>query len=144
MSTVVAVMSDLFFAAKINDAAKRLGLGLAIVQDSARATERIQGGAALVIADLNCTTARPLELVALLKATPTTRAIPVIGFVSHVQTELRQSAVEAGFDLVAPRSVFAQDLTAILSRFASPARLNETGDRSATATPATVDLPPKR
>jgi CheY-like chemotaxis protein len=118
MSGVVAVMSDLFFAAKINDAAKRMGLSVAIVQDLARALEKIQAGAAMVIVDLNCASARPLELIAQMKSDPATSEIPIVGFVSHVQVDLRQSAADAGCDLVVPRSVFSQDLPAILARFA--------------------------
>ena len=38
----------------------------------------------------------------------------MVGFVSHVQTELKQRAQEVGCDTVVARSVFAQNLPAIL------------------------------
>ena len=41
--------------------------------------------------------------------------IPLLGFFSHVQTELQKNALSAGFDQVIPRSVFARDLPTILS-----------------------------
>ena len=113
-------MSDLFFAAKIADAAKRLGLTVAIVADAEKAFAKIRDGAAMVIVDLNCASAKPLELVVRLKADPATRAIPAVGFVSHVQTQLRQDAVEAGFDVVVPRSVFAETLPEILAQAIPP------------------------
>ena len=47
----------------------------------------------------------------------------MIGFVSHVQTELKQRAKEIGCDTVVARSVFAQNLPAILEGYL-------TGERS--------------
>ena len=75
----------------------------------------------MLIVDLNCATVDPILLIARTKADPATKAIPIVGFVSHVQTELRQKAAAAGCDVVVPRSVFAQDLPAILERFITPA-----------------------
>jgi CheY-like chemotaxis protein len=117
MSKILVIMSDLFFSAKINDAAKRLGTGIAVVQDGALAMAKIQAIPPMVILDLNCAAVDPIELILQIKANPSTRGIPVVGFVSHVQTELRQKAAEAGCDVVVPRSVFAQDLPEILARF---------------------------
>jgi hypothetical protein len=37
-----------------------------------------------------------------------------MGFFSHVQTDLQQQALAAGYDQVIPRSVFARDLGQIL------------------------------
>jgi hypothetical protein len=42
------------------------------------------------------------------------RAVPLLGFFSHVQTELQQRAKEAGFDRVMPRSAFSKNLAEIL------------------------------
>jgi CheY-like chemotaxis protein len=120
MNKILVVMSDLFFSAKINDAAKKFGATIAVVQNEAKFQERIQEQPLMVILDLNCTTVDPIQLIAQVKADPANVAIPVIGFVSHVQTELRQRAAGAGCDLVVARSVFAQDLQAILARFIAP------------------------
>jgi CheY-like chemotaxis protein len=114
-------MNDLFFSVKINDAAKKLGMAVQIVKDRAVALEKIQAGPALAIFDLNCNSVDPIELIRLLKADPATAGIPTIGFVSHVQTDIRRKAVESGCDVVVARSVFAQDLTEILNGyFAKP------------------------
>jgi CheY-like chemotaxis protein len=117
MNKIVVIMSDLFFSAKINDAAKKFGMGVVVVRDPALALEKAQDGPPMVILDLNCQSARPLDLITKMKGDPSTKDVPVVGFVSHVQVELRQKAEEAGCDLVVPRSVFAQDLAAILERF---------------------------
>ena len=114
---ILAVMSDLFFSVKINDAAKRLGRGAEFVKDNALAQQKIKAGPPLVIFDLNCVSASPLELIRMLKADPETAGIRTIGFVSHVQTDLRQQAVESGCDVVVARSAFAQNLEAMLESY---------------------------
>jgi CheY-like chemotaxis protein len=107
-SKILVVMNDLFFSAKINDCAKRIGMAAEFVKDRTIALEKIKAGPVLVIFDLNCATADPLELIR------AAAGIPTIGFVSHVQTDLRQKAVESGCDVVVARSAFAQNLDAML------------------------------
>jgi CheY-like chemotaxis protein len=57
----------------------------------------------------------PVALARELKADEELRDIRLLGFFSHVQTELQRSALSAGFDQVIPRSVFARDLPEILT-----------------------------
>ena len=118
---ILVVMSDLFFSVKINEAAKKLGMTIAVVKDPEVAAKQLQAGPAMVILDLNCVSVDPMELIRRIKADPATAAIPTIGFVSHVQTETRQKAVDSGCDVVLARSAFAQNLESILSGyFAKP------------------------
>jgi CheY-like chemotaxis protein len=132
MNKILVVMSDIFFSAKINDAAKKFGTSITVVQNEAKIAERLflerhVDQPVMLIVDLNCTTVDPVLLISRTKADPATKAIPIVGFVSHVQTELRQKAADAGCDVVVPRSVFAQDLPAILERFITPAPGPEAG-----------------
>jgi hypothetical protein len=53
-----------------------------------------------------------------LKADPETKGISVLGYLSHVQGELKLKAQEAGCDTVVPRSAFSQSLPQILKRYA--------------------------
>jgi len=115
---ILAVMSDLFFSVKINDAAKRLGMSAEFVKDATLALQKIKTKPPMAIFDLNCASAAPLDLIRALKADPETQAIPTIGFVSHVQTDLRREAEASGCDVVVARSAFAQNLDEILRRFA--------------------------
>ena len=110
MSEIVAVMDDLFFMVKVQDGAKRAGMNLKIVktEEAAEAAE-----ADLVVVDLNCKAIDPLRLMAALKGKRR-----VIGYLSHVQTELRQQALDAGFEAVYPRSAFSQKLAEILKTHA--------------------------
>jgi CheY-like chemotaxis protein len=122
---VVAVMSDLFFSAKVRDEAMRLGMSTLIVKDHAAAFDHIKSGAAVAILDLNCASSDPLSLIAKIKGDPETAGVGIIGFVSHVQTDLRQKASDCGCDRVVARSVFARDLPELLKRFAPPPAVHE-------------------
>jgi hypothetical protein len=51
----------------------------------------------------------------------------MVGFISHVQTELKQKAQESGCDVVVARSSFAQNLPAILERYATGGQFPEAG-----------------
>ena len=113
---LLAVVSDLFFSVKIGDAAKRAGMHVEFVKDEAALLEKAQSGPAVIIFDLNMNGVQPLRMITKLKATPELKGISLIGFVSHVQGELKQQAHEAGCDIVMARSAFSQNLPQILKR----------------------------
>jgi CheY-like chemotaxis protein len=113
--TVLAVLEDLFFTVKIADAAKRAGAVTIFVKTAGAALERLRDFPAVVVVDLNCGSIDPIDFVKQIKAGEY-RGIPVIGFVSHVQTELRQKAQDAGYDMVVARSAFSGNLPDILRR----------------------------
>lgn len=120
---IVAVMTDLFFSAKILDMAKKSGMTVEFVKDSATVLERVQQKGpeqpAVVIFDLNYDAADPIGIIRQMKADPETKRISTIGFVAHVQTDLKMRAQESGCDMVVARSVFAQNLPMILKRHAT-------------------------
>lgn len=111
-------MNDLFFQVKIMDAAKKLGMMVEFLKDGETVFERVKAQPPLVIFDLNYRTADPLDLIRRIKADPETRLVSTVGFVSHVQTELRRKAQESGCDLVMARSAFVQNIAAILQKYA--------------------------
>ena len=113
---VLAVLSDLFFSVKLMDAAKRSGLSLELVKDPALVLEKARQRPALIIFDLNFESAEPLKLVATLKGAAETKGISLIGYLSHVQGELKQQAHEAGCDMVMARSAFSQNIPQIFKR----------------------------
>ena len=113
MKKILAVMSDLFFAAQINDEAKKLAMTAVFVTDQASAIEQLDSNPALVILDLNCASARPLELIG--EITARDPAIPTVGFVSHVQEDLKRKALEAGCGTVLARSVFAKNVQSLIA-----------------------------
>jgi len=116
--TVLAVLDDLFFTVKINEAAKRAGLPIEFLKTEEAVLERAKAHPALIIFDLNYQGVDALKLVEALKADAETKGISVIGYLSHVQGELKVKAQEAGCDAVLPRSAFSQNLAQILKRHA--------------------------
>jgi len=50
------------------------------------------------------------------KAKAETKGISLIGYLSHIQVELKQQAQEAGCDMVLARSAFSQNLPLIFKR----------------------------
>ena len=113
---VLAVVSDLFFSVKLTEAAKRAGLALEFVKESKDVLEKAEGKPSLIIFDLNFDSAQPLKLITKLKGSSTTKGISLIGYVSHVQGELKQQAQEAGCDMVLARSAFSQNMPQIFKR----------------------------
>ena len=51
-----------------------------------------------------------------MKADPVLTKIPIVGFASHVQTDVIEAARKAGVDDVLARSAFTQRLPEILAR----------------------------
>jgi DNA-binding NarL/FixJ family response regulator len=112
---ISVLVDDMFFASKINAAAA--GAGRQIVRIKSR--EQLEQLAAdppwLVIVDLNADRIDPIEAIKFLKLTQELNPVPIVGFVSHVQTELIRNAQVAGCDYVMPRSAFSQFLNQIVS-----------------------------
>lgn len=115
-------IEDLFFLAKIQEASRKLGVKVEFVKgDDKETIARISEEAAverptLLVFDLNNTGAKPLTLIPKFK-TKLKRAVSIIGFLSHLQGDLKAKATEAGCDTVMPRSAFSQGLPNLLRRY---------------------------
>ncbi len=115
---VLAVVSDLMFTVKIQDAAKRAGLPAVFVQTEQEALAQARQNPAVIIIDLNNSAVDPLSVISKLKNDAATSGISLLGYVSHVQTDLKQAAQEKGCDMVIARSALSQNLPVILKRYA--------------------------
>lgn len=114
--TVLAIVDDLFFASKIRGTAEQIGVTVKFARNAdamLNAARREQPD--LIIFDLNSERTNPADMARQLKADEQLRPIPLLGFFSHVQTELQHQAEEAGIDKVIPRSAFSKYLGEILS-----------------------------
>lgn len=121
MGNIIAIVDDLFFVGKLQATAKQAGVPLRILRAADFQLENLRAEPpALVIFDLNTTSASAVELIRRLKADPELAAVPVVGFFSHVQVELQRAASEAGCDDVMPRSKFTSGLAQLLQRHAAP------------------------
>ena len=106
----------MIFAAKIKETAKALGMVISFP----RTLEKLLSLAAdelpdLILVDLHNARLNPIALATHLKANEILKAVPLMGFFSHVNVDLQRQAVQAGYDEVLPRSVFTRDLPDILA-----------------------------
>ena len=115
---ILAVLQDLFFTVKIHEAAKRAGLPVEFVKSERDALDKAAEHPALILLDLNFADVDSLKLIRQWKADPATKKISLIGYLSHIQGELKQQAQEAGCDMVLAKSAFSQNLPQILKRHA--------------------------
>lgn len=114
---ILAVVEDLMFTVKIADAAKRAGLEVEFVKSERDVIEKAtHEKPLLIILDLNFNAVEPLKLISKVKSDGEMKQISVIGYLSHVQGELKQQAQEAGANIVMARSAFSQNLQQILKR----------------------------
>ena len=116
--TIVAVLEDLFFMVKISDGAKRAGLAIQFVKSEADLMERAASHPAAIIIDMNFTGIQPLDVIAKFKADEELKKINLIAYLSHVQGDLKQKALQAGCDVVLARSAFSLNLPTLLKRHA--------------------------
>jgi CheY-like chemotaxis protein len=120
---IFCFIEDLFFLAKINEVSKKLGVKVEFVKTAEPILERAGDEVpenerpALVIIDLNNNNIKPLTLIAKLRS-KLKKSTSIIGFLSHIQGELKVKAQEAGCDTVMPRSAFSQNLPNLLRRHA--------------------------
>jgi CheY-like chemotaxis protein len=125
---IFAFVDDLFFMAKIQETARKLNVKVDFVKSEKEVLEAVAAGEekpSLIIIDLNHHTVKPLTVIPKLKS-KFKKETNIIGFLSHLQGELKVKAQEVGCDMVLPRSAFSQNLPQLLRRHAtSEAELQE-------------------
>ncbi|MGO8717944.1 MAG: response regulator [Acidobacteriaceae bacterium] len=126
---IYCFIDDLFFMAKIQETARKLGIKVSFVKnDKDTIAEMLalpeEERPRLIVFDLNNANAKPLTLIPKLK-TKLKRATSIVGFLSHLQGELKAKAIEAGCDTVMPRSAFSQTLPNLLRRYGIEAEVED-------------------
>ncbi len=118
-SRVFAFVEDLFFLSKIQDTGRKMNVKVEFVKTEKELAEHMKNNGeekpSLIIFDLNNANAKPLTLIPKLK-NKLKKGTSIIGFLSHVQGDLKQKAHEVGCDMVLPRSAFSQNLPQLLRR----------------------------
>lgn len=117
---ILVAVDDLFFAAKIQETARKLGVTIEFAKTAADILAKAEALPALIIFDLNSAAAKPIETIQRLRQNAALKKISLIAFVSHVQADLKLKAQQAGCDLVMPRSAFSQSLPNLLRRHGLP------------------------
>ncbi len=110
--SLIAVVDDLFFAARIRETARQIGVDIEFVPAGKLADRAEGGGIKAVILDLSAGSA--MDSLRTLKNEPATASTPVVGFASHVAAETIAEAREAGCDQVLARSAFTRRLPDLL------------------------------
>ena len=114
--TILAAVDDMFFAARIRATAEAVGVSIKFFRGvDALISSAAEQAPQLILVDLHNEKLDPIALARELRSKVTLPAIPLLGFFSHVQVDLKQAAIEAGYDEVLPRSVFSRDLAKILT-----------------------------
>jgi len=118
---IFCFIDDLFFQAKIQENSRRLGIKVEFLKGDKDSVARLTDlpeaeRPALLVFDLNNLNAKPMALIPKLKA-KLKKATSIIGFLNHLQGDLKAKAVEAGCDTVMPRSAFSQSLPSLLRRY---------------------------
>lgn len=114
-------IEDLFFTAKIQEVAKQQGVKVAFMKPDKDVVAHLaelhdHEHPSLIVFDLNNAAAKPLTLIPKLK-NKLKKGTSILGFLSHLQGDLKQKAVEAGCHTVMPRSAFSQNLPNLLRRY---------------------------
>ena len=119
---IVCFIDDLFFLAKIQETARKLGIKVEFAKAEKETLDRLtseeEAKPSLIIFDLNNASAKPLTTIPKLKS-KLKKQTSIVGFLSHLQGDLKMKAQEAGCDMVVPRSAFSQNLPALLRRHSS-------------------------
>lgn len=116
---IFAFVDDMFFLAKIQETARKLNVKVEFVKSEKDILDRLgengEQKPSLIIFDLNNTSVKPLSIIPKLKS-KLKKHTNIIGFLSHVQGDLKVKAQQAGCDMVLPRSAFSQNLPQLLRR----------------------------
>jgi len=116
---IFCLIDDLFFLAKIQEVSRKLNVKVEFVKSDKEIGDKVEEkgeeNPSLIIVDLNSNNIKPLPMISKLRSR-FKKSTSIVGFVSHVQGDLKVKAQEAGCDVVMPRSAFSQNLPSILRR----------------------------
>ena len=120
-TSIFCFIEDLFFLAKIQEAARKLGVKVEFAKGDKESVAKVldlpeDERPKLLVFDLNNLNAKPMTLIPKFK-TKFKKATSIIGFLNHLQSDLKAKAVEVGCDTVMPRAAFSQSLPTLLRRY---------------------------
>lgn len=115
---VVAVLDDMFFSSKIKEAAKKTNIDFQIVKNTEGLIQSLKNAPPkLILVDLNSNKFNPLDLIKDINSESILQGVTTIGYLPHVEEQLKKEAIEIGCDLVMPRSRFSRELPQILKKY---------------------------
>jgi PleD family two-component response regulator len=112
---ILAAVDDLLFSSKIRATARLVGAEVVFARTPDDILREVRARKpSLVVFDLNADKIQPLAAIGAMKADADLRSIRVLGFVSHVRTDIIEAAQAAGAEVL-PRSLFVAKLTELLT-----------------------------
>jgi nucleoside-diphosphate-sugar epimerase len=111
VARVVAFIPDLLFGSTVVSTLQAAGHEVTLAGDSDALRHALPEAEALIV-DLTFDAAERIEHVRLSRPA----GVRTLAFYSHVETDVRERAEEAGFDLVVPRSRMAREGPALTER----------------------------
>lgn len=113
MARVLALLPDLLFGSKVQGMLTNAGHEVEVISSEPDAWDQIAGSDLLII-DLCGDEIDGIGLVDTLAAGGELRATRTLAFYRHTEVDVRTRAIEAGFDLVVPRSRMAREGAALV------------------------------
>jgi CheY-like chemotaxis protein len=117
MARVAALIPDLLFGSKVQAALEAAGHEVDLISGAVEAWDEV-GGIDVLVVDLTTDDVDGVELVETLATGGELHGVRTLGFFAHVQPEVRERALAAGFDQVVPRSRMAREGAELVGRLA--------------------------
>ena len=118
MARVAALVPDLLFGSKVVSMLEQAGHQVMLCAQEDEAWSQAEQAQVLVV-DLTSDEVDGATLVDSMRSAGELKGVRTLAFYSHVETDTRRRAEEAGFDLVVPRSRMAREgaelVTALLA-----------------------------
>jgi CheY-like chemotaxis protein len=118
MARVTALIPDLLFGSRAVGLLEGSGHEVDLITSEAEAWDLVAGTDVLVV-DLTTDDIDAAALVDSLRTGGEMAGTRVLGFYAHVQPDVRERALAAGFDQVVPRSRFDREGAALVARLAA-------------------------
>jgi DNA-binding NarL/FixJ family response regulator len=125
MARVVALVPDLLFGSRVQSSLRGAGHDVELIGERDRLGARLHDltapPVAVLVVDLTSDGLDQAGLVQTLSQQGELAGVRILGFYSHVDSDTRERAEQAGFDMVVPRSRMAREGAELVTRLADQA-----------------------
>ena len=121
MARVAALIPDLLFGSKVQSALQAVGHEVDLIAGEVEAWDEV-GGIDLLVIDLTSPDVDGVELFETLATAGELHEVRTLGFFAHVEPDVRDRALQAGFDVVVPRSRMAREGAQLVDRLVGDGR----------------------
>jgi CheY-like chemotaxis protein len=119
VARVAALIPDLLFGSKVQGVLAQGGHDVALVPSAEVAARDGLGGAEVLVIDLASPDVDGVAALEGLRGEGALAGVRTVATYSHVDADMRRRALEAGFDVVVPRSRMMRDGAGLLAELAA-------------------------